>query len=120
MLGEEETVLNITKFFMEAGFDPSKDMMQGYQLIQGRGLPQWRSVDAGRNRGGLVIDWNLKSALTACTPQDRRFFPLVTIASPPLPVDMPGRKAADYARQIGEPAISKEQGKSQNLRPIQK
>ena len=109
MLGEEATVLNITKFFMEAGFDPSKDMMQGYQLIEGRGLPQWRSVDAGRNRGGLVIDWNLKTSLDGLYAAGQEIFSPGDHSFAASTGRYAGRKAADYARQIGEPAISKEQ-----------
>jgi succinate dehydrogenase/fumarate reductase flavoprotein subunit len=109
MLGEEAGVLNITKFFMDAGFDPGKDMMQGYQLIEGRGLPQWRSVDAGRNRGGLVIDWNLKTSLDGLYAAGQEIFSPGDHSFAAATGRYAGRKAADYARQMGESSISKEQ-----------
>lgn len=109
MIGEESTTKIILKTYNDAGFDPSKHLLQNYQLIEGRSLPQWRSVDGASNRGGILIDWDMKTTLDG-----------LYAAGDGLPVSgdhsfaattgrYAGRKAADYARQIDRSFISKDQ-----------
>ena len=59
MLKEESTTKIIVDTYTEAGFDPARDQLMMYQLIEGNSPPQWRSNGAG----GLMIDWNLKTSL---------------------------------------------------------
>jgi succinate dehydrogenase/fumarate reductase flavoprotein subunit len=109
MLGEESTTKNITRTFMEAGFDPSRDLLQGYQFLQGGSLPQWRMVDAGRNRGGPVTDWNLKTTLDGLYAAGQELYAPGDHSFAAATGRYAGRKAADYALQTSEPVISREQ-----------
>jgi succinate dehydrogenase/fumarate reductase flavoprotein subunit len=87
MLGEESTTKIIIKTYNQAGFDPSRDMLQNYNFIEGQSPPQWREAGYG---GGLLVDWNLKTSLDG----------LYAAA---------GRKAAAYAKEIGEFKLSRDQ-----------
>jgi succinate dehydrogenase/fumarate reductase flavoprotein subunit len=107
-VGEESTTKDIVKTFTKAGFDPAKDMMQSYQLIEGRDIPQWRSIDYGR-RGGLVIDWDLKTSLEGLYATGQEIYSPGDHSFAAATGRYAGRKAAAYARGIGEPVISKEQ-----------
>jgi hypothetical protein len=106
MLGQESTVKIITRTFEESGFDPSKDLLQSYHLIEGATPPQWR--DAGHS-GGLVVDWDLKSSLDGLYIGGSQTFNPGDHSFAAATGRYAGRKAADYARQIGAAAISKEQ-----------
>lgn len=105
MLGEESTTKVIIDSYGKAGFDPSKHLLQAYQFIEGNSPPQWRNPRGG----GPVVDWDLKSTLDGLYVAGEQTY---------LPGDhsyaastgrYAGRKAADYARQIGEGKVSREQ-----------
>jgi succinate dehydrogenase/fumarate reductase flavoprotein subunit len=110
MIGEESTTEIIVKTFTESGFDPNKHLLQNYQLIEGRSQPQFRSVDSARGRGGILIDnWDMKTTLDGLyTAGD--ILPACGDHSVAASTGRyAGRKAADFALQIDEPAISQEQ-----------
>jgi succinate dehydrogenase/fumarate reductase flavoprotein subunit len=106
MLGEESTTRNITRSYEQAGFDPGKDLLMGYQLIEGGILAQWRSVDAGRNRGGLLVDWDLKSTLDGLYAAGQQTFSPGDHSYAAATGRYAGRKAADYARRIDRATAS--------------
>ena len=94
MLGEESTTKIIMDTFNKAGYDESRDLLQSYKFLEGNSPPQWR--DPGR--GGLVVDWNLKTTLDGLyaaggqmfSPQDHSFCAATGRYA--------GRKAAAYVR----------------------
>ena len=113
MLGEEATTKIITQTFMDAGFDPAKDLLQGYQLLEGTSPPQFRDAGYG---GGLVVDWDLKSSLDGLYIAGTQIFSPGDHSFAASTGRYAGRKAADHAMQIGEPAISREQVAAEKAR----
>jgi succinate dehydrogenase/fumarate reductase flavoprotein subunit len=112
MLREESTTKIIMDTFNAAGYDEKRDLLQSYKFLEGNSPPQWR--DPGR--GGLVVDWNLKTTLDGLyaaggqmfSPQDHSFCAATGRYA--------GRKAAAYAKQISEGIISREQIEKEKAR----
>jgi len=66
MVGEESRSKVTLKYYSEAGFDPSKDMLEGYQVrMAGDNMVAAAGRRVGRvvRGGGLVVDWDLKTTL---------------------------------------------------------
>ena len=105
LLGEESTTKIIIDTFNQAGFDPAKDLLQNYQLIEGTSPPQWREASGG----GLIIDWNLKTTLDGLYAAGTQIFSPRDHSFAAATGRYAGRKAADYALQTVQSAISKEQ-----------
>ena len=61
LLNEESITKVIVDSYQAAGFDPAKDRLMAYQLLEGSSPAQWR--DGGFARGGLTCDWDLKTSL---------------------------------------------------------
>jgi succinate dehydrogenase/fumarate reductase flavoprotein subunit len=105
MLMEESTTKIIMDTFNQAGYDESRDLLQSYKFLEGNSPPQWQ--DPGR--GGLVVDWNLKTTLDGLyaaggqmfSPQDHSFCASTGRYA--------GRKAAAFAKQTSAGKISREQ-----------
>jgi succinate dehydrogenase/fumarate reductase flavoprotein subunit len=119
MLGEESTTRIITSTYEEAGFDPAKDLLQNYNLIEGMSLPQWRETASS----GIITDWNLKTNLDGLYAAGMQLFSPGDHSFAASTGRYAGRKAADYARQIGQAALSKEQVATEKARvyaPIKK
>jgi len=104
MLGEESTTKIITRTFNEAGYDESRDLLQSYQYIEGNSLPQW-----GQGGGGPIVDWNLKTTLDGLYAAGGQMFSSEDHSFCAATGRYAGRKAAAYAREVGEPKISREQ-----------
>ncbi len=104
MLGEESTVRIITKTFNDAGYDPSRDLLQSYKFIESGSLPQWRS-----GGGGPVVDWNLKTSLEGLYAAGTQMFATEDHSFCAATGRYVGRKAAAYAKEASEPKISREQ-----------
>jgi succinate dehydrogenase/fumarate reductase flavoprotein subunit len=109
MLAEEGKCPIMNKTLTEAGFDPSKDQVQGYQLIGSGNLPQWRSVDGGPTGGGVDVDWNLKTSLDGLYCAGDQIFGCHYHSAAAATGRYVGRKAADYAQQVEQTAVSREQ-----------
>ena len=116
MIGEEAVTKIITKTYSEAGFDPSKDLLQNYQLIEGRSLPQWRSVDGAGGRGGILVDWDMKTTLDGLYATGDQLPAAGDHNLAATTGRYAGRKAADYVRQVAEPVISKGQVAAEKAR----
>jgi succinate dehydrogenase/fumarate reductase flavoprotein subunit len=105
MLREESTTKIIMDTFNQAGYDESRDLLQSYKFLEGNSPPQWQ--DPGR--GGLVVDWNLKTTLDGLyaaggqmfSPQDHSFCASTGRYA--------GRKAAAYAKEVSHGKVSREQ-----------
>jgi succinate dehydrogenase/fumarate reductase flavoprotein subunit len=106
MLGEESTCQIITNTLEDAGYDPSRDLLQSYKFIEGNSLPQWGEAGYG---GGLLVDWNLKTTLEGLYAAGTQMFAPEDHSYAAATGRYTGRKAAAYARQVGEVKISREQ-----------
>jgi succinate dehydrogenase/fumarate reductase flavoprotein subunit len=106
MLGEESTTKIIIDTFNKAGYDESRDLLQSYKYIEGGSLPQWGEPGYG---GGLLVDWNLKTTLDGLYAAGTQMFAPEDHSYAAATGRYAGRKAAAYARQVGESKISREQ-----------
>jgi len=110
MLQEESITKVIVDTFNEAGFNPARDQLMNYQLIEGVSPPQWRAIDIPGTRGsGLMINWDLKSNLDGLYAAGSQLFATGDTSFAGATGRYAGRKAADYAQHVDEPLISKEQ-----------
>jgi succinate dehydrogenase/fumarate reductase flavoprotein subunit len=113
MLGEESTTRIIIDTFNQAGFDISKDLLQSYKFIEGQSLPQWRDVGYG---GGILVDWNLKTTLDGLYAAGTQMFAPEDHSHAAATGRYAGRKAAAYAREIGQSKISRDQIEAEKAR----
>ena len=95
--------------YEESGFDMAKDRLMGYQLLEGNSPPQWREILRGVERGGVMIDWNLKTNLDGLYAAGEQLFVSGDHSFAAATGRYAGRKAAEYALQISHAAISAEQ-----------
>jgi succinate dehydrogenase/fumarate reductase flavoprotein subunit len=105
LLKEECTGKVIVDTYTEAGFDPGKDQLQNYALIEGASPPQWRDA-AG---GGLVVDWDLKTTLEGLYAAGTQLFSPGDHSFAAATGRYAGRKAAAYALGADGKEISKDQ-----------
>jgi len=106
MLGEEATTRVIIDTFNKGGFDIGKDLLQSYKFLEGNSLPQWRDSGYG---GGILVDWNLKTSLDGLYAAGTQMFSPEDHSHAAATGRYAGRKAAAYAREIGESKISRDQ-----------
>jgi succinate dehydrogenase/fumarate reductase flavoprotein subunit len=109
MFVEESTTKAIRRKFIEAGFDPSKDLFPSYTLIEGTSPAHFRSVDGGGDRGGVILDWDLKTTLDGLYAAGEQTYSPGDHSYAASTGRYAGRKAADYALRASRPAISREQ-----------
>jgi succinate dehydrogenase/fumarate reductase flavoprotein subunit len=110
MLEEESITKIIVDTFDQAGFDPAKDQLMNYQLIEGVSPPQWRAIDIPGTRGsGVTVDWNLRSSVEGLYAAGSQLFATGDTSFAGSTGRYAGRKAADYARLAPEASISAEQ-----------
>ncbi|MBN1190705.1 MAG: FAD-dependent oxidoreductase [Dehalococcoidales bacterium] len=112
LLGEESTTKIIIDTFGQSGFDPSGDLLQNYQLLEGSSPAQWREASGG----GLTIDWNLKTSLDGLYAAGTQIFSARDHSFAAATGRYAGRKAAAYARQISQPVISPDQVEDEKKR----
>jgi succinate dehydrogenase/fumarate reductase flavoprotein subunit len=105
LLEEESTGKVIVDTYSQAGFDPAKDQLQNYALIEGNSLPQWREA----NGGGPVVDWNLKTSLDGLYAAGTQLFSPGDHSFAAATGRYAGRKAAVFARQAGDAPPDKDQ-----------
>jgi succinate dehydrogenase/fumarate reductase flavoprotein subunit len=113
MLGEESTTTVMIDTFEKAGYDPARDLLQSYKFIEGQSLPQWRDVGYG---GGILVDWNLKTSLDGLYAAGTQMFAPEDHSYAAATGRYAGRKAAAYARQIGESQACREQIENEKAR----
>jgi succinate dehydrogenase/fumarate reductase flavoprotein subunit len=105
LLREESTTRIIVDTFDQAGFDPARDQLMNYHFIEGGSLPQWREARGG----GLIIDWDLKTTLDGLYAAGGQIFSPRDHSFAAATGRYAGRKAADYAKQVAQSPISREQ-----------
>jgi succinate dehydrogenase/fumarate reductase flavoprotein subunit len=113
MVGQESTTHALVDMYNKAGFDPDKDMLQTYHVLEGASPPQWREAGYG---SGLMVDWDLKSSLDGLYVAGTQMFSPGDHSYAAATGRYAGRKASDYVRQVGASAISKEQVASEKAR----
>lgn len=119
LLEEECTGKIIVDTYTESGFDPGKDQLQNYALIEGSSPPQWREA----NGGGLVIDWDLKTSLDGLYAAGTQLFSPGDHSFAAATGRYAGRKAAAYALKADRTVVSKDQLSREKARvyaPIKK
>ena len=117
MLQEESVTKIIVDTYNKAGFDPAKDQLMNYQLIEGASPPQWRAIDIPGTRGsGVMIDWDLKSSLDGLYAAGSQLFATGDTSFAAATGRYAGRKAADYARQATAPRVSRAQVSKEKAR----
>ena len=109
MYVEESTTKAIRRKYLEAGFDPNKDLFPSYTLLEGTTPANFRSPDSMNTRGGVVVDWDLKTTLDGLYAAGEQMYGPGDHSYAESTGRYAGRKAADYAQRADEPVISKEQ-----------
>ncbi len=109
LLGEESMTKVIVDSYEESGFDMAKDRLMGYQLLEGTSPPQWREIFRGVERGGVMIDWDLKTNLDGLYAAGEQLFVAGDHSFAAATGRYAGRKAADYALQVAHAPLSAEQ-----------
>jgi succinate dehydrogenase/fumarate reductase flavoprotein subunit len=110
MIGEEAICRIIVDTYNASGFDPARDQLQNYSLLEGRSMPQWRSVDGAGARGGILIDdWNMRTSVEGLYATGDQLPASGDHNLAATTGRYSGRKAADYVKQIGQGKIAKEQ-----------
>jgi hypothetical protein len=131
MVGQECKTKIRYKVLCDAGFDPDKDLAMmgsfltpglfGYQAIGKGGFPavnSWgglRGLGAGP-KGGLVVDWNLKTSLDGLYAAGDCLFASYGHAMAATCGKYAGRNAAEYAFKAGEPVIQRKQVEAEEAR----
>jgi len=121
MLYEEGKTRIMNEMWTKAGFDPSRDQIPGYQLIGGQATAQsgqvlWRYIDGGASGGGVHVDWDLKTTLDGLYCAGDSIYSCHYHSQAAATGRYAGRKAADYARQVDEPVVSREQVAAEKAR----
>ncbi len=105
LLQEECTGKIIVDTYSESGFDPGKDQLQNYALLEGSSPAQWRDASGG----GLVVDWDLKTTLEGLYAAGTQLFSPGDHSFAAATGRYAGRKAAVYALKSDQPAACKDQ-----------
>jgi succinate dehydrogenase/fumarate reductase flavoprotein subunit len=106
---EESTALAMRRCFEAAGYDPTKDLMMNHTLIEGTSPAHFRSPDSMNSRGGVVVDWNLRTTLEGLYAAGEQMYSPGDHSYAASTGRYAGRKAAAYASQANPPAISRDQ-----------
>jgi len=123
MVGNEgKTRIPVYDTYTKAGFDPDKDMLQAPVMPpeayksrhwpDGMAVPHWRRF----GRGGLVIDWDLRTSLEGLYAGGGSIFGCGAHASAASSGRYAGRKAADYAHTAAEPVADRKQVDNEKTR----
>jgi len=106
---EESTALAMRRVFEDAGFDPKKDLIINHNHIEGTSPAHFRSPDSMNHRGGVVIDWDLKTTLDGLYAAGEQTFAPAAHGYSAATGRYAGRKAARYAMDLDRPVISRDQ-----------
>ncbi len=105
LLEQESTGKVIVDTYSKAGFDPARDQLQNYALIEGANVPQWREAMGG----GLVIDWELRTTIEGLYAAGTQLFSPGDHSFAAATGRYAGRKAAAFASAAIAPVVSREQ-----------
>jgi hypothetical protein len=116
MIGQEgKTQIPIYRVYTQAGFDPDKDLLQGYSM---GGFPKWRQMGGGGviSGGGPVTDWDLMTSLDGLFAAGGQVFFNGDHAYAAATGRYSGRRAADYAKGASEPVVDRAQVDAEKAR----
>jgi succinate dehydrogenase/fumarate reductase flavoprotein subunit len=113
MLAEESTTKILVNTMRDGGFDLGRDQLLAYKLIEGQSLPQWRNAGTG---GGLVVDWNLKTTVDGLYAAGTQMFSPEDHSYCAATGRYAGRKAAAYAKEVGDLQINRDQIQQEKAR----
>ncbi len=94
MLNEESTTKIMVKTMTEGGFDYKRDQIMNYNLMEFQGSQQYREP----GRGGLMVDWDLKTNLDGLYAAGTATFQPGDHSYAAATGRYAGRKAAAYAK----------------------
>jgi succinate dehydrogenase/fumarate reductase flavoprotein subunit len=106
---EESTAIAMKRYYESAGYDPTKDLLMNYTLLEGSAPAHFRSPDSMNDRGGVVVDWDLRTTLEGLYAAGEQMFAPAAHGFAAATGRYAGRKAAAYASQASRPAVSREQ-----------
>lgn len=119
MVGQEgRTKVPVKETYEAAGFDVGKDLLQSYYLLGGEPFPgMWQNSTLpfvrGRgpfaSPGGMVTDWQLQSNLEGLFAAGNALFAGNYYHHAAVTGRYAGRKAAAFARTVGEPVLYPDQ-----------
>jgi succinate dehydrogenase/fumarate reductase flavoprotein subunit len=112
---EGKTLIPIYRTYTQAGFDPDKDLLQGYS---GGGYPKWRQYSGGGivSGGGPVVDWDLMTSLPGLFCAGGQIFFNGDHAYAASTGRYAGRRAAQYAAGASASAIDRNQVEAEKAR----
>ena len=124
MVGEEgKSKIPVLRTYTEAGFDPSKDLLQSYMVLDGSmvgdrrgGPPYLRTFGGAGDAGGVVVDWDMKTTLDGLYAAGDQLFASNFHHHAAVTGRYAGRKAAEYAMQAAEPGITRGQVEAEKVR----
>jgi len=114
MIGEEgKTKVPIFQTYTKSGFDPTTDLLQNYDFLEGgrvsKVLPSDRTGGELWLGGGLVVDWNLRTTLEGLFCAGDALFAANYHHHAAATGRYAGRKAAVYALNVSKPTIDRKQ-----------
>jgi succinate dehydrogenase/fumarate reductase flavoprotein subunit len=112
---EGKTLIPIYRTYTQAGFDPDKDLLQGYVIS---GLPKWRQSGGGGtlSGGGPIVDWNLMTSIDGLFAAGAQIFHTGPHATAAATGRYAGRHAAQYASVTDEQVIDRKQVEAEKFR----
>jgi succinate dehydrogenase/fumarate reductase flavoprotein subunit len=122
MVGEEgKTRIPVYVYYTEAGFDPTKDLLQSYLYLgsdpmRGSIRPQDRTGGEIGDGGGLVTDWNLMTNLEGYFAAGDALFAANYHYHAATTGRYAGRKAAEFAKKSACPDLSRKQVERERAR----
>ena len=105
MLNEESTTKIMVKTMTEGGFDYKRDQIMNYNMMEFQGSQQYREP----GRGGLMVDWDLKTNLDGLYAAGTATFQPGDHSYAAATGRYAGRKAAAYAKSIEAGKVCREQ-----------
>jgi succinate dehydrogenase/fumarate reductase flavoprotein subunit len=117
LLRQESKTKIIVDTYGASGFNPDVDQLMSYKLLEGTSPAQFREASGS----GPIVDWNLKTTLDGLYAAGNQLFSPSDHSYCAATGRYAGRKAAAYAKQIGQGKVSKEQiskEKSRVLAPL--
>ena len=105
MLNEESTTKIMVKTMTEGGFDYKRDQIMNYNMMEFQGSQQYREP----GRGGLMVDWDLKTNLDGLYAAGTATFQPGDHSYAAATGRYAGRKAAAYAKGIDAGKVCRDQ-----------
>lgn len=121
MIGEEgKTKIPVLRSLEDGGFDPSQDMLQSYDMLEGgrmsKVLPSDRLGGELWNSGGPIVDWDLKTTLDGLFCAGDALFSANYHHHAAVTGRYAGRKAAAYATDIKLEPVDRRQVEEEKKR----